>query len=59
MLAIAGVLFLACLAAAIYFSIALVRTTTASGLASLPVDRASEITLPSGEVVLEDRLGFH
>ncbi len=53
MLAIGAVLFLGCLAGAIYFAVGLYRTIQTSGLASLPVDRPTEIALPSSEIVLE------
>lgn len=53
MLPLAAVLFLVCLAGVTYFAAGLLRTTSASGLASVPVDRESEVTLPAGEVVVD------
>jgi hypothetical protein len=53
MLAIAAVLFLGCLAGTICFAVGLYRTIQTSVVASLPVDRPAEITMPSCEMVLE------
>jgi hypothetical protein len=54
MLTIAALLCLLCASGAIWFAIAVLRTTTSSALASIPVDRDSTVTFDSpGEIVVE------